>query len=189
MCMADHAREVDKAALGQRIREAREQKGLSQPELGRLIGHNSGQQVWKYEHGYNIPEASTMTALAAALDTSVEWLLHGIEIEVVRRALQSMQAMDEDGSLGRALAQYLESFDADDPRRPSEDEEGWLRRLSFREMRSAGLEATPALYDRVLRERRAQQAGKLAEPPRAKVEPKANTLKLPATTKGKGRSR
>lgn len=79
-----------------------------------------------------------------------------------------------DGEQLRALQDFLESFDPDDPRRPDDEEVTWLEGHSFRELRAAGLEVTPSLYDRLLRERRAQQAGKLrpaptVEPPKPRA--------------------
>lgn len=61
-------------AIGARMRARRRQLGLSQTELAERLGV-SFQQVQKYEQGTNRVAASTLAAAAAALATTVGWLV------------------------------------------------------------------------------------------------------------------
>jgi transcriptional regulator with XRE-family HTH domain len=61
-------------AIGARMRLRRKTLGISQGTLAERIGV-SFQQVQKYERGANRVSGSTLVAAAAALDTSVGWLV------------------------------------------------------------------------------------------------------------------
>ena len=61
-------------AIGARIRARRRQLGLSQSGLAEQLGV-SFQQVQKYERGSNRIAASTLMGAAAALSTTVAWLV------------------------------------------------------------------------------------------------------------------
>ena len=56
--------------LSERLREARKNHGLSQKELGKLIGV-SGSMIGQYETGQRKPKISTIIRIASVLD--VEW--------------------------------------------------------------------------------------------------------------------
>jgi transcriptional regulator with XRE-family HTH domain len=68
-------RELDKAAMGRRIREIRLGAGLRQWELARILGTTQS-AVHKYEHGV-VPESRRLIELARVGDTGVEWILTG----------------------------------------------------------------------------------------------------------------
>ena len=68
-------RELDKAAMGGRIREIRLGCGLRQWELARILGTTQS-AIHKYEHGV-VPEPRRLIELARVGDTSVEWVLTG----------------------------------------------------------------------------------------------------------------
>ena len=68
-------RELDKAAMGRRIREIRLAAGLRQWELARILGTTQS-AVHKYEHGV-VPEPRRLVELARVGETSVEWILTG----------------------------------------------------------------------------------------------------------------
>jgi len=68
-------RELDKAALGRRIREIRLGASLRQWELARILGTTQS-AVHKYEHGV-VPEPRRLIELARVGETSVEWILTG----------------------------------------------------------------------------------------------------------------
>ena len=68
-------RELDKAAMGRRIREIRLGAGLRQWELARILGTTQS-AVHKYEHGV-VPEPRRLIELARVGDTGVEWILTG----------------------------------------------------------------------------------------------------------------
>ena len=63
--------------VGQRVRELRERRGLSQTTLGAAVGI-SFQQIQKYERGVNRISASSLFAIAKALDVTPTDILEGI---------------------------------------------------------------------------------------------------------------
>lgn len=63
--------------LGERVRQLRLARGMSQPELGDRIGRVF-QQVQKYEQGISSPNLSLICAIADALEVSLGELLAGI---------------------------------------------------------------------------------------------------------------
>jgi transcriptional regulator with XRE-family HTH domain len=72
--------------IGQTVREARKNKGLSQEELGRRIGR-SRITVSRYERGESKPSEDALAELADELDLDVESLRD--EIEEGRRAREA----------------------------------------------------------------------------------------------------
>ncbi|MFC3080211.1 helix-turn-helix domain-containing protein [Phenylobacterium terrae] len=66
--------DVVDVAIGARIRSRRIYLKMSQTELATRIGV-SFQQVQKYERGANRVSGSKLVAIAAALETSVGWLV------------------------------------------------------------------------------------------------------------------
>jgi transcriptional regulator with XRE-family HTH domain len=73
------AQEVD-LQVGHRIREARIAKGLSQEELGAIVGL-SYQQLQKYERGANRVSVSTLVQLAKVLELRPSTFLDGLELQ------------------------------------------------------------------------------------------------------------
>ncbi len=67
--------DLDKAALGARIRRIRSQAGLRQWELARFLGTTQS-AVHKYEHGV-VPEPRRLVEMARIGETSIEWILTG----------------------------------------------------------------------------------------------------------------
>ncbi|WP_312167287.1 helix-turn-helix domain-containing protein [Phenylobacterium sp.] len=61
-------------AIGARMRLRRKSLGISQGVLSERVGV-SFQQIQKYERGANRVSGSMLVAIAAALDTSVGWLV------------------------------------------------------------------------------------------------------------------
>lgn len=68
-------RDIDKPAMGARIREIRASTGLRQWELARILGTTQS-AVHKYEHGV-VPEPRRLMELARVGNTSIEWILTG----------------------------------------------------------------------------------------------------------------
>ncbi len=62
--------------IGLRIRQAREQKGYKQDELGPMIGLSSGAAA-QWETGRVRPSIKNLEKLAPVLGTSVSWLMNG----------------------------------------------------------------------------------------------------------------
>ncbi|BAK44950.1 helix-turn-helix domain-containing protein [Eggerthella sp. YY7918] len=63
-----------KKLLGQKIRELRLAKGLSQVDLGLMIG-SSKSQIWALENGHTNPKLDTLCKIADALDVRVSDLI------------------------------------------------------------------------------------------------------------------
>ena len=60
--------------LGETIKALRLEKGLTQPQLAKLVGVSNGMiSIW--ENNVNEPKASCLKALAIALDVTVDTLL------------------------------------------------------------------------------------------------------------------
>jgi transcriptional regulator with XRE-family HTH domain len=68
-------KDLDKAAMGKRIRQIRLGAGLRQWELARMLGTTQS-AVHKYEHGV-VPEPRRLVELAKIGRTSIEWVLTG----------------------------------------------------------------------------------------------------------------
>lgn len=116
-------RELDKAAMGRRIREIRLAAGLRQWELARILGTTQS-AVHKYEHGV-VPEPRRLIELARVGDTGLEWILTGkhwengaterrrLETEVLDTA-RSLCALDErsQATLDEALSIMREAIAA-----------------------------------------------------------------------------
>lgn len=62
--------------FSRRLRKLRQEKGLSQSDLGRLAGLHM-MQVGKYERGEGYPAAESLIGLARALGVTVDFLLTG----------------------------------------------------------------------------------------------------------------
>ena len=62
--------------LGDRIRRARRQRGLSQTALAMEIDSYQG-TIWRIESGREVPRLETLLRIATALNTSVDYLCFG----------------------------------------------------------------------------------------------------------------
>ena len=67
--------DLDKAAMGRRVKQIRLSAGMRQWELAKLLGTTQS-AVHKYEHGV-VPEPRRLVELARIGGTSVEWVLTG----------------------------------------------------------------------------------------------------------------
>jgi transcriptional regulator with XRE-family HTH domain len=72
-------KELDKQAMGKRIRQIRLTAGMRQWELAKLLGTTQS-AVHKYEHGV-VPEPRRLIELARIGGTSIEWVLTGMHWE------------------------------------------------------------------------------------------------------------
>lgn len=59
--------------LGERLRTAREQRGLTRIQLGKDVCITE-QAIYYFENGLRIPSVHTLTEIAAVLDVSLDWL-------------------------------------------------------------------------------------------------------------------
>lgn len=63
------------ATMGERIRKAREAKGLYQAQLAEMIGVKSAGVISNWEKNLNKPDADKIIRLCQALDISASYLL------------------------------------------------------------------------------------------------------------------
>ena len=66
--------------LSSRIRQRREQLGLSQEELAARMGYRSKSSITKLEKGINDLPRAMLEVLAAALDTTPAWLMGLVDL-------------------------------------------------------------------------------------------------------------
>lgn len=67
---------MDQAKMGKLIAEIRKEKGMTQDELGELLGVN-GKAVSKLECGINLPDISLLNNLSDILEVEIKDLLNG----------------------------------------------------------------------------------------------------------------
>lgn len=59
---------------GDRLREIRENLGMSQESLGDILGSNQ-KQIWRWENGKTVPNGDDIVRLATALNITTDYLL------------------------------------------------------------------------------------------------------------------
>ena len=57
------------------IREARKAKGLTQQQLGEIMGYASGLMISRWENGITAPNINNLIELASVLGVSTDYLL------------------------------------------------------------------------------------------------------------------
>ena len=80
----------EETALAKRLHDLRKEKGLSQPQLGRLIG-TSGAIIGRYERDEMIPSVEVAKKLADALGVTMDYLVAN---KTLPRALQDKTMME-----------------------------------------------------------------------------------------------
>lgn len=103
-----------KHVLSSRIKEARLSKGLTQPELARLI-NSTDRNVSNYETGYSFPSIKILYSMSTALSTSVDYLLGltddptisktSLENNLTKDDLRLLDQLKNDEELYQFLAQ------------------------------------------------------------------------------------
>lgn len=82
----------EKRELGQKIKSARKQKGLSQEQLADLVGYKVG-TISKYEQGYRIPDIGMLRKISAALGCNIAELA-GTTDEVINETIRFEEAVE-----------------------------------------------------------------------------------------------
>jgi len=100
------AREVDKQ-IGARIKQARELEGLTQPELAKKIGYESGTAISLIEGGERSIQASVLEKIANVLHQDVQYLLSG---EPSASSVNVKVALRADKNLNKDDIQKVENF-------------------------------------------------------------------------------
>ena len=66
---------IDPAATGQRIAELRTKAGLSVRDLQAVMGFETPQAIYKWQHGASLPSIDNLVILAAVLGVSIDEIL------------------------------------------------------------------------------------------------------------------
>ncbi len=99
--------------IGERIRQRRNQIGMSQEELGEALGV-SFQQVQKYEKGANRVSSGRLLDIASALECSINGLLGGVSDKGAKITPESQFAASREGV---AIINAMARIDSIDLRR------------------------------------------------------------------------
>lgn len=78
--------------VGERIKDQRVQKKLTQTDLAKLVGLTYI-QIGRYETGKSNPSADVLNRLALALDTTTDFLMKGNEDEAVAAQLSDKELL------------------------------------------------------------------------------------------------
>jgi transcriptional regulator with XRE-family HTH domain len=171
---------MDLKAMGLRLQTARKAARLTQQVAATKVGIDLS-SLSRYERAL-VEDISmkTVTTLAELYGARLDWIVYGTG---PMSSEQAETTTDRDTSTVEALRVFLAGFEPDDPHRPTADEASRLRGISFRELRLAGLEITPSLYGRVLREMRLQDQGRIARGEAERVDVDDSTMDLPEPRK------
>lgn len=91
------------ATLGKRIREARENKGLLQTQLAKMIGARSAGVISNWENDLNKPDIDKIIAMCKAMDVSISVLVgYSAEDEFVcspseQRIIEKYRCLNDHG--------------------------------------------------------------------------------------------
>ena len=116
--------------LGQRVKRLRQARGLTQQDLATNDIHAS--YVSLIEAGKRQPTAKTVETLAERLDTTVDYLVTGIEDDLRQRAeleLGNARLLLDDGRAAEAAIAFRPLVESADPRIASEARWGLARAL------------------------------------------------------------
>lgn len=67
------------STIGERIKQARKKRGLTQGQLAQAVGATSNMAVSRWERGEFAPERDWLAPLARELGVTVRWILDGDE--------------------------------------------------------------------------------------------------------------
>jgi len=80
--------------IGHRLRQLREEKGLSQGDIEKASGLLRC-YISRVEHGHTVPSLDTLERFAAALDVPLFWLFHSGEGAPATPHLTSRKSLEE----------------------------------------------------------------------------------------------
>lgn len=80
--------------IGNRIKELRNQKKLTQADLAALVGLTYI-QIGRYEIGKSVPSSDVLQKLAPALDTTSDYLINGSHDEAVAAQLTDRELLKQ----------------------------------------------------------------------------------------------
>lgn len=76
--------------LGDNMMLTRKKKGLSQADLGKLIG-TSGDVIGRYERGDITPSIEVVSKIADALEVSVDYLIGKTKMQLDKQAVKRLE--------------------------------------------------------------------------------------------------
>ena len=76
--------------LGDNMMLIRKKKGLSQADLGKLIG-TSGDVIGRYERGDITPSIDVVTKIADALEVSIDYLIGKTNLQLDKQAVKRLE--------------------------------------------------------------------------------------------------
>lgn len=81
--------------FGDRVKELRKKKGMSQEKLAELLFLESKATISSYETNRRMPAADVLAGMAVALETTVDYLLNGEleKNETINQALLILQQL------------------------------------------------------------------------------------------------
>lgn len=82
--------------IHQRIKQRREDLGMSMTELTVLTGLGAWQTVQQWENGATAPSRANLPAVAKALNVTTQWLMAGNDEVADPRHLELLRALLED---------------------------------------------------------------------------------------------
>lgn len=82
----------ERQGFGDRLRQLRKQRNLSQTELGRRAKLHYT-HIGRYERGESRPSADALGRLAEALDTSTDYLMEGTTEEAARARFEDRELL------------------------------------------------------------------------------------------------
>lgn len=97
--------------IGQRLKEARKARGISQDMLAQRIGTSRG-VITNIEHNkIHEPQPMVVNAICQALDVNREWLLNNVgSMEFNGEALQSERVLSEISTYAQKLSEEEQLF-------------------------------------------------------------------------------
>ena len=81
------------SVLSRRIKKARTDKGLTQPELAKLID-STDRNISNYETGYSFPSIIVLYKISIALSTSIDYLLGISDDPTISKSVSSLTSKD-----------------------------------------------------------------------------------------------
>lgn len=76
--------------LGENMMLTRKKKGLSQADVGRMIG-TSGDVIGRYERGDITPSIDVVSKISDALEVSIDYLIGKTRMELDKQALKRLE--------------------------------------------------------------------------------------------------
>jgi len=100
-------------SIGQKIRELREQKGLSQGDIEKTTGMLRC-YISRVEHGHTVPSLETLERFAAALRIPLYQFFFSAPLSEQKRAAPVSQREQEDEEFLLLLANYIRRIGRDE---------------------------------------------------------------------------